>query len=576
MSTRLGEVVPPSNASILVSGFSLDGRRACSLSDRVLQVFEVQPPRVVATMPSPITPNDVVGRQTSPLDPLHTGIACLPEPCAATRSGIVGATSPGGWFRCYGPNGADVTGVPDRHVNLASVAYSGLVPFPADDSTDAWHIRPFTYSIPLPLASLQNSGEILAALGGKARQAGLPGVRMVRAGEGTGLLTVDDDGLIQVWSLSAGYLTPGFRWETGATDVELRAVSGGFGLVGTRVFDVARSGSSVRTRLISVESGDVVASWDRNRAPRVPDSTAEPIAMRLTTPTTLVEVLDDGTVVVHELSGGGTRELLVPVTSPLTPDQVDLTDGRLAIVDGDEARVIELGDGTVAAMIPLDGQKCPGFIVEENAFVDLTDDGRSLAALRCRDGGNAILQVVGTTDDPAGAETFELGAGNPTTVSVTTAAQIVAVAFSLGQINVLRDGTWIEPAALQAERAGHNSYQPGWAAVDPSGRLLVTRRDLADIELWSLDGPVVERVGRLAISDESEPPAFAAFTPSADRLTIAWDSSTHYSRATRTAVTTTWSFDRPFLTTLACRTLPSELTDYATTSGVTTLPACAE
>ena len=149
--------------------------------------------------------------------------------------------------------------------------------------------------------------------------------------------------------------------------------------------------------------------------------------------------------------------------------------------------------------------KCPAFILEENSFVDLADDGRSLAALRCRDAGNAILQVVAATDDPAGVETFELGASNPTTVSVTNTARVVAVAFSLGQINVLRDGTWIEPAALQAGRAGHNSYQPGWAAVDPSGRLLITRRDLADIELWSLDGPVVERIGRLAISDESEP-----------------------------------------------------------------------
>ena len=327
----------------------------------------------------------------------------------------------------------------------------------------------------------------------------------MRAGEGTGLLTVDDDGLIQVWSLSTGYLTPDARWETGTTDLELRAVSGEFGLAGTRYSTAARSGSSVRTRLVSVESGDELASWDRNRPPRVPDSAAEPIAMRLTTSTTLVEVLDDGTVVVHELGGGGTRELVVPVTSPVTPDQVDLTDGRLAIVDGDEARVIELGDGAVAARIPLDGEKCPGFILDENAFVDLADDGQSLAALRCRDAGNAILQVLRATDDPDGIETFELGSSNPTTVSLTNAAQVVAVAFSLGQINVLRDGTWIEPAALQAERAGHNSYQPGWAAIDPSGRLLVTRRDLADIELWSLDGPVVERVGRLAISDESEP-----------------------------------------------------------------------
>ena len=177
VSARLGEVVPPSNASILISGFSLDGRRACSLGDQVLQVYEVLPPRVVATMPSPVTPNDLVGRQTSPLDPLHTGIGCVPEPCAANRSGIVGATSPDGWFRCYGPTGVDVTGVPDRHANLASVAYSGLVPFPAEGSTDAWHIRPFIYSTPLPLASLQNSEEILAALGGKARQAGLPGLR---------------------------------------------------------------------------------------------------------------------------------------------------------------------------------------------------------------------------------------------------------------------------------------------------------------------------------------------------------------------------------------------------------------
>ena len=526
-------------------------------------------------MPSPVTPNDLVGRQTSPLDPLHTGLGCVPEPCAANRSGIVGATSPDGWFRCYGPTGVDVTGVPDRHANLASVAYSGLVPFPAEGSTDAWHIRPFIYSTPLPLASLQNSEEILAALGGKARQAGLPGLRVVRAGEGTGLPPVDDDGLIQVWSLSTGYLTPDARWETGTTDLELRAVSGEFGLAGTRVFDAARSGSSVRTRLVSVES--------RRRARLLgPEPAAQGPRQHSRTDRHAIDHVDDARRGARRQHGRRPRarrrrhpRARRPRHLAVTPDQVDLTDGRLAIVDGDEARVIELGDGAVAARIPLDGEKCPGFILDENAFVDLADDGQSLAALRCRDAGNAILQVLRATDDPDGIETFELGSSNPTTVSLTNAAQVVAVAFSLGQINVLRDGTWIEPAALQAERAGHNSYQPGWAAIDPSGRLLVTRRDLADIELWSLDGPVVERVGRLAISDESEPPAFTGFTPSADRVTIAWGSSTHYSRATRTAVTTTWSFDRAFLTTLACRALPSELTDYATTSGVTTLPACA-
>ena len=128
----------------------------------------------------------------------------------------------------------------------------------------------------------------------------------------------------------------------------------------------------------------------------------------------------------------------------------------------------------------------------------------------------------------------------PTTVSVPDGGDTAVVAFSTGQIAVQRGNRSIEPDALKAEREAHNSYQAGWAAIDPGGTLLVTRRDGKNVELWSITGTTVQRVAQLADGDSSEPPALAQFAPGASGITLAWSTALHYDTGTRTAVTATW------------------------------------
>ena len=170
-------------------------------------------------------------------------------------------------------------------------------------------------------------------------------------------------------------------------------------------------------------------------------------------------------------------------------------------------------------------------------------------------------------------ETYELRYLFPTTASIAGGGSAVAVAFTTGQVGFLRDGAWIEPDVLQAERSAHNGYQHGWAALDPDGELLLTRRDSADLELWAASGSGLERLGRLANSDASEAPDFASF--SGDDITVASATAFHYDTGTATAVTTTWSLAVTTLLEHACDEVGSSLPAGARAAGVDRLERCA-
>jgi hypothetical protein len=267
---------------------------------------------------------------------------------------------------------------------------------------------------------------------------------------------------------------------------------------------------------------------------------------------------------------------VVPVDAAIAPDEVDLTDDRLALLDGPNALVADLADGHLVTRFPVTGSSCTAgpTLPRSGAFVDLSDDGRSLGVVRCGKGGTARLFLAKEIDGEQAVEPVALRYLTPTTVAVADGGATAAVAFNTGQMAILRDGRSIEPDALQAERAAHNSYQPGWVGLDPGGTLVITRRDEANVELWAIAGGTVERVGELADDDSSEAPAFAQFPAGSAGVTIAWSSARHYDTGTTTALSESWSFARPNVLAQACAELGGEVPAGAAIQGVTSLPAC--
>ena len=186
---------------------------------------------------------------------------------------------------------------------------------------------------------------------------------------------------------------------------------------------------------------------------------------------------------------------------------MDLTDDRVAVLDGSTAVVTDLRDGHEIARMSVPGESCTNgsFLPRETNYLDLSEDGHALAIVRCAAGTRGTLTLVRDVDRDPTPTTAPLRYLFPTTVSVPDGGDTAVVAFSAGQIAVQRGDRSIEPDALKAEREAHNSYQAGWAAIDPGGTLLVTRRDAKNVELWSITGTTVERVAQLADGDSSEP-----------------------------------------------------------------------
>jgi len=403
------------------------------------------------------------------------------------------------------------------------------------------------------------------------------GVRLVRAGAVMGLLTLADDGHIELWSLASGSLPIDSWTESDSVERPLISIPGPHGQSGRYAFLGKFNADGSPTRVVELDTGDVVATWKSPTRPLIPGAKGLPIAMRLAADSSLVELRDDGAVVHHDLRTGQASDTALPITAPLLPEEVDLGERRLAAMDGSTLLVVDLADRHIAMREDLGGRSCATFpalsLPKEASFVDVTDDGTTVTAVRCPPAGAATLYVR-AVDGGTPPASYELRYANPNFVSSADNARIVAVASFTGQVAILQDGRWIEPEALQAERSAHNSYQGGWASVDPAGRYVVTRRDAADLELWAITGNLVSRVTRLFDDDAPEPPAFATFAPGSRELTVAWSTATHYDTGTNSAVTATWSFDRAHLVELACTQLPT-IPGGAAAQGVAELSACS-
>ena len=540
VQTALGDAIPTSNAARMVTAFSTDGRRACSLGDDELQVYEIDPPAQVAALPAP--PGAPELEVQGPHDPAGSGHGCLPEPCGGSSSSF-GAASSGGDLHCYEADGSDVT-TPDGP-SVLSVAYSGLLTVPQVANLYGWRVAPSGAVPPWPLASVTPTGSVAKALiGGSTNDAGLMNVRLVRAGEGVGLLMLDSDGLLQLWSASNGSLPTASRYEAGGTDgTVLLAVAGRPGRAGALALEIDTAAPGAPARLLDMASGAEVGRWDGSPAPGLPDTQGLPIALRERADGAILEVLDDGTVLArHTSSGEATVVAQVRVTRSVAIDEVDLTDDRVAVLDGSTAVVTDLTGGHEIARMSVPGESCTNgsFLPRETNYLDLSEDGHALAIVRSAAGTRGTLTLVRDVDRDPTPTTAPLRYLFPTTVSVPDGGDTAVVAFSTGQIAVQRGDRSIEPDALKAEREAHNSYQAGWAAIDPGGTLLVTRRDAKNVELWSITGTTVERVAQLADGDSSEPPALAQFAPGASGITLAWSTALHYDTGTTTAMTATW------------------------------------
>jgi hypothetical protein len=402
-------------------------------------------------------------------------------------------------------------------------------------------------------------------------------VRLVRAGPGVGLLVPDSDGLIQLWSASNGSL-PAASWhETGEIETTLLAVAGPAGRAGSLAVEVDPAAPGAPARVVEVATGAEVGRWDASPAPRLPGANGVPIALRERADGAILEALDDGRVLARSASSGdSTTVAQVAVTQPVAIDEVDLTDDRVALLDGSVAVVADLRDGHEIARVAVPGQSCSSgpFLPKETTFVDLSEDGRTLAVVRCTADDRGTLGIVRDIDGDPTPATKPLRYLFPTTVSVTDGGGTAVVAFRAGQIAIQRGDRSIEPDALKAERAAHNSYQGGWAAIDPGGRLAVTRRDGTNVELWAITGTTVERVAQLADGDSSEPPAFAQFAPAASRITLAWSTARHYDTGTGTAVTATWDLTQSFLLAKACAELGAGVPAGAAAQGVESVAGC--
>jgi hypothetical protein len=533
-----------------------------------VQVYEVDPPAAVALLRSTFTSTTATN---APADASFSDVACLPEPCGGSIDNFLAAIS-GPGLRCFEPDGTDVT---EGDTSLPAGVYAGVLAVPTEVTNFGWSVGPVTPEARVPLASVRPPTD-LAGVINFGTVNGLMGSRLVRVRDGVGLLTADDDGVIELWSTADGSLAPASIQEVGDDDTTLLAVAGPAGRAGELALQLDSESSDGPAHLIDVATGDQVAAWDQSPPPRLAGATGAPVALRQTADGAVLEILDDGTVLRRDAAGHSLAMTVVPVSEAIAPDEVDLTDGRIAVLDGSNALVADLADGHVVARFPVTGDSCSGgpYLPKEGAFVDLSDDGRSLGLVRCAGGGAASLSVVKVIAEGRLAAPVALRYLEPTTVAVADGGATAAVAFVTGQIAILRDGRSIEPDALQAERATHGSYQGGWVALDPAGTLVVTRRDAANVELWAISGGTVERVAELADDDSSEPPALAQFTPGSAGVTIAWSSARHYDTMTTTALAASWSFARPSVLARACAELTGGVPAGAAAQGVESIAGC--
>jgi WD40 repeat protein len=582
-TVRLGTAYGTSNAGVFVAGFSLDGRRACSYGE-VLQVFDIESETVLANSEQwsvGAAPDTSSASEPSP-DPLGTGTgnACLPEPCGGSSSSFM-ATLGDGELRCYEPDGTDITPESAVGSTLRSAAYTGLVPVEETvNYNGGWSIQPMApgdAGDALPVVSVRPPPAIESAWARDSNDGGLFTTRLAQTDDGPAIVTVHGDGVIQVWAVRSEALNSSdVNRYVGTANSRLLAVDGSSGLAGRFTFVSEPTGDVMRTHLIDTRSGNEVGAWDRPMVVGLEPFEQEPIATRMVADDTFVEVFADGTLRKHRLGRGPTDDVALEVEHRLLGAEVDLTNDRIAYLDGGKAMVADLS-GAVLTSIAVAGSSCTaGGFSDDTAYVDLAEDDSALAAVTCGESGSSTLDVARYGADGGGeTERYDLQYQGPGTVSVANGGRVVAVATTIGQVGILHDGEWIEPTALQAERYPHNQYQTGWVAVDPAGRFVVTRLDASNIELWAVDTRPVERITQLTEDDRSSPPAFARFAPDSNDVTIGWDSTLGFGSGENVVESLSWSLSQDELVRTACNELSGrDVPAYAAEEGVTVSPAC--
>jgi hypothetical protein len=291
---------------------------------------------------------------------------------------------------------------------------------------------------------------------------------------------------------------------------------------------------------------------------------------------TFVEVFSDGTLQKHHAADARTDKFQLATSAPLPADEIDISDHEVAFLDGQRVSVVDL-EGDVVADAPVTGRSCsdPTFATE-TSYVDLAEDASAVAVVTCGDGDQRTLEVGPIDGEGVGLRRFDIRYQGAGTVAVANGGEIAVVATGIGQVGILRDGKWIEPGALRADRYAHNDYQVGWAAIDPAGRFVVTRLDGSGVELWAIDASPVARVAVLTEDELTQPPAFAQFDPDSGGVTVGWDSARGRGSSDNEVMSKSWSFLRTELTRAACGELSQGPPDYAIAAGVTEIPGCSK
>jgi hypothetical protein len=287
----------------------------------------------------------------------------------------------------------------------------------------------------------------------------------------------------------------------------------------------------------------------------------------MTDEATLVAIHATGEISEFDIRSGASRpRSRLALSAEIAAGDIDVGGGRVAFLDGRDVVVAGLSDAIAVERFEARGLSCDPYypFPGEASFVDLDDDGDDLAVVSCSDGtGRGFLQIATNVGDGLEEETFDLRYDLPSSVSIADGGGVAVVSSFRGQIGVLKDGAWIEPAELQSERFGGVGYQQGWAATDPSGRLVLTRRDLKGVELWLVDASQMARVAQVANTFEPEFPVGASFT------------GTDMTLDRGSGEVDTWSLERAHMVDQACDAIPDSLPEYSVAAGVTTVP-CGE
>jgi hypothetical protein len=176
-----------------------------------------------------------------------------------------------------------------------------------------------------------------------------------------------------------------------------------------------------------------------------------------------------------------------------------------------------------------------------------------LVATTCDDSGhNGRLETWQLTDTSGPVDDAVLPYGEQSALSVASDAT-TAVAFNAGEVAIRKGGRWMQPAGLTVTPDAHNDWQSGRAWLSASGDLLVTRRDGFGIDLWSIQGSTVERIGVLSREEGSWDPHYVRFDGRTLTISLNPRSAPFRSPYAQRTRILTWRLDDKTALTSGCR-----------------------